>query len=130
MINTAVEYIAIIINSISIGVVVYGTVFISIAFVHNELCRTKGKYTMEKLRELRVDLGGYILLSLELLIASDILKTILEPGLTELGILGGIVVLRTVLSVFLNKEISEIEAEHQSLKAHLEKLRNDSSANT
>mgnify|MGYP002226517804 len=47
------------------------------------------------------------------MIASDILKTVLEPTLNELAILGGIVVLRTVLSVFLNKEIKELETENK-----------------
>ena len=57
--------------------------------------------------------GTYLLLGLEFLIASDILKTVLEPTLNELAILGGIVVLRTVLSVFLNKEIKELETENK-----------------
>lgn len=52
-----------------------------------------------------------LLLGLEFLIASDILKTVLEPTLNELAILGGIVVLRTILSVFLNREIKDLEAE-------------------
>ena len=43
----------------------------------------------------------------------SILKTVLEPTLNELAILGGIVVLRTVLSVFLNKEIKELETENK-----------------
>ena len=42
----------------------------------------------------------------------DSLKTVLEPTLNELAILGGVVVLRTVLSVFLNKEIKELETEN------------------
>ena len=50
---------------------------------------------------------------LEFLIASDILKTVLEPTLNELAILGGIVVLRTILSVFLNREIKDLEAESE-----------------
>ena len=44
-------------------------------------------------------------------IAADILKTIVEPGLHELGILAGVVLLRTILSFFLNKEIIEIDRE-------------------
>ena len=47
------------------------------------------------------------------MIASDILKTVLEPTLNELAILGGIVVLRTVLSVFLNKENKELDTENK-----------------
>ena len=58
--------------------------------------------------------GAYLLLGLELLIASDILKTVLEPSLDELAILGGIVVLRTILSVFLNKEIKELDNEKEA----------------
>jgi len=54
-----------------------------------------------------------LLLGLEFLIASDILKTVLEPTLNELAILGGIVVLRTILSVFLNREIKDLEGESE-----------------
>ena len=57
----------------------------------------------------------HLLLGLEFLIASDILKTVVDPTLDELAILGGVVVVRTVLSVFLNKEIKEL-AENESLK--------------
>jgi uncharacterized membrane protein len=41
------------------------------------------------------------------------MKTVLEPTLNELALLGGIVVLRTILSVFLNKEIKELESEEK-----------------
>ena len=37
----------------------------------------------------------------------------LEPGLNELAILGGIVVLRTVLSIFLNREIRDLQTEER-----------------
>ena len=64
---------------------------------------------------MRADFVTYILLGLEFLIASDILKTVVDPTLDELAILGGVVVVRTVLSVFLNKEIKEL-AENDSAK--------------
>ena len=54
---------------------------------------------------IRSDLGVYLLLGLELLIAADIIKTILNPALIELLTLGGIVLLRTILSVFLEREM-------------------------
>ena len=105
------EELAIIISFISIFVVVYGTLIAAGAFIKTELTRLRGKHNIQKLRVLRADLGTYLLLALELLIAADILKTIVEPGLHELAILGGVVVLRTVLSFFLNKEILEIDKE-------------------
>ena len=62
----------------------------------------------------RADFGSYLLLGLEFLIASDILKTVVDPTLDELAILGGVVIVRTVLSVFLNKEIKELAEEENS----------------
>ena len=44
----------------------------------------------------------------------DVLKTVVDPTLDELAILGGVVIVRTVLSVFLNKEIKELAEEENS----------------
>ncbi len=54
---------------------------------------------------LRHQLAYYILLSLEFLIAADIIDTILQPSLEELAILAGVVVIRTVISLSLNWEL-------------------------
>lgn len=107
------EMVSHVISIISIGVIIYGTVIALVAFVRTELHRVKKNYNIQFLRILRADLGTYLLLGLELLIAADIMKTILEPGIQELCILAGIVVLRTVLSFFLNKEIDEIDKERK-----------------
>ncbi len=100
-----------VISIISCAIVVYGAVISFIAIIKTELCRLKGTYDIIQLRVIRADLGTYLLLGLELLIAADILQTILEPSTQELMILGGIVLLRTILSYFLNKEIEEIDDE-------------------
>lgn len=110
---TILNLLATIISVISLLIVTYGALIAFIAFTINELKRFTGKYTSINIRRLRATFGTYLLLGLEFLIASDILKTVLEPTLNELAILGGIVVLRTVLSVFLNKEIKELEAENE-----------------
>lgn len=120
LIAVILEKIATIISIVSIAVVVYGTITATLAIIKHELTRFKKQFSIQPLRVIRADLGTYLLLGLELLIASDILKTIVEPGLHELLILGGVVVLRTVLSVFLNKEIREIDAEQN--KHHTEIL--------
>lgn len=101
------------ISAISLLIVTYGALIGLLAFLRNELQRFTGKFSTTNIRKLRANFGTYLLLGLEFLIASDILKTVLEPSLNELAILGGIVVLRTVLSVFLNKEIKELEAEEK-----------------
>ena len=105
---------ATIISVISLLIVTYGALIAFIAFTINELKRFTGKYTSINIRRLRATFGTYLLLGLEFLIASDILKTVLEPTLNELAILGGIVVLRTVLSVFLRVQL-KIESQKQEV---------------
>lgn len=104
-------YVEMVISIISVAVVIYGVVIALIALLKTEFLRVKGKYSILRVRVIRADLGTYLLFSLELLIAADVIKTILDPGLQELIILGGVVLLRTVLSFFLNREILEIDKE-------------------
>lgn len=80
------------ISVISLIIVIYGAIIAFCAFTRNESRRFTGKYSFTATRELRADLGTYLLLGLEFLIASDILKTVLEPGLNELAILGEVII--------------------------------------
>ena len=114
MLLTFLNTLATIISVISLLIVTYG-VLVCFIFLRNEIKRFNGTYTVNNIRQLRADFGTYLLLGLEFLIASDILKTVVDPTLDELAILGGVVVVRTVLSVFLNKEIKEL-AENDSAK--------------
>ena len=107
------EIIELAISIVSIAVVVYGALCAVVSLFRTEFRRVRGTYNIQRVRVIRADFGTYLLLGLELLIAADILKTIFEPGLSELLVLGGIVLLRTILSFFLNREIKEIEKERQ-----------------
>ena len=114
MLTHFLNFLATIISVISLLIVTYGALIAFISFLINELMRFNGKYSPINIRKLRATFGTYLLLGLEFLIASDILTTVLEPSLNVLAILGGVVVLRTVLSVFLNKEIKELEVESKA----------------
>ena len=114
MLLTFLNILATIIGVISLLIVTYGVFVGFIAFLRNEFNRINGTYTINNGRQLRADFGSYLLLGLEFLIASDILKTVVDPTLDELAILGGVVIVRTVLSVFLNKEIKELAEEENS----------------
>ena len=115
MLLTFLNTLATIISVISLLIVTYGVLVGFVAFLRNEIKRFNGTYTINNIRQLRADFGSYLLLGLEFLIASDILKTVVDPTLDELAILGGVVVVRTILSVFLNKEIKEL-AKDDSVK--------------
>lgn len=114
MLHTFLNIIATIISVISLLIVAYGVFVGFVAFLRNEIKRFNGTYTVNNIRQLRADFGSYLLLGLEFLIASDILKTVVDPSLDELAILGGVVVVRTILSVFLNKEIKELAEDENS----------------
>lgn len=58
-------------------------------------------------REYRANLGRGILIGLEILIAADILKSVVvDPTVEGIIVLGGIVAIRTFLSISLDVEIN------------------------
>lgn len=56
--------------------------------------------------EVRLRLGRWLVLALEFQVAADILRTAVAPTWNEIGQLAAIIVLRTVLNFFLQKEIA------------------------
>jgi uncharacterized membrane protein len=58
----------------------------------------------------RLELGRMLVLGLEFTVASDILRTAVAPTRSEILTLGGIVLLRTLLNLFLEREIRAGEA--------------------
>lgn len=62
------------------------------------------------LEESRLALGHSLILSLEFLIAADILRTAVAPSWTDIGQLAAIVAIRTALSYFLSYELERAES--------------------
>jgi len=58
---------------------------------------------------IRLRLGRWLTLALEFLLAADILATAVAPTWDEIGKLGAIIVLRTVLNFFLDIEMEKAE---------------------
>lgn len=67
---------------------------------------------------IRLRLGQWLSLALEFEVAADILRTAIAPTWTDIGQLGAIVMLRTVLNYFLQKEISTAKAGRESETLH------------
>ena len=55
--------------------------------------------------EIRLYLGQYLVLGLEFQVGADILATAVSPTFEDVQLLAAIVVIRTVLSYFLQKEL-------------------------
>lgn len=72
-----------------------------LAFIHGS--------TDQRIKEkIRADLGRWLSLGLEFELAADILRTAVTPTWNEIGQLAAIIVLRTVLNYFIQKEIDRI----------------------
>lgn len=63
---------------------------------------------IKQLQIVRCDLGVKLVFALELLIISDLLVTIVSRSMDDMIIVGALVLIRTVIGYFLNKEIEEV----------------------
>ena len=93
----------------AIVIISWGALLTFFRFVLLEVKRLRGTKTYHEKIILRHQFGSYLLLGLEFLIAADIILTITYPSLEEIGILASIVVIRTVISYFLDKEMAYSE---------------------
>ena len=103
------EYLTIAIGTFGVLVIAWGVFLGIFHFLNSEVLRLRGQDVTHKRNVLRQNLGYYLLLGLEILIAADIIETIIKPELKELAILGIIIVLRTVISFSLNWELAHTE---------------------
>jgi uncharacterized membrane protein len=60
--------------------------------------------------QVRLRLGRWLAVALEFELAADVLRTAVAPTWREIGQLAAIIVLRTLLNFFLQKEIDKAEA--------------------
>ena len=94
----------------SIAIMLIGSLRFVVGFVKAE---TSGDADLrvKRIDRERMELGRYILSALELLIVSDIIHTALSLALADLLILGLLVLIRSAISFFLDREIREIRDE-------------------
>jgi uncharacterized membrane protein len=84
-----------------IAIIAGGTIAV-VAFARNLRDRSGG----DAYRALRASLGRSILLGLEILVAADIIRTVAAtPTFQSVGVLAGIVLIRTFLSFSLEVEL-------------------------
>jgi len=62
-------------------------------------------WNAEAIMGIRLDLGRWLSLALEFELAADILRTAVAPTWNEIGQLAAIIVIRTALNFFLQREI-------------------------
>ena len=92
-------------NIIGALITLRGVVIALGEFFKKEFSKKKDSVGLHE--SIRITLGSYLVLGLEFFIAGDIIKTIITPTWETLGILGAIVMIRTILSYFLTKDLKK-----------------------
>jgi len=102
------------ISVLGVLVIVFGVFGGVVRFLRSELSAAHGVDVEPERRKLRQVLGYYLLLGLEILIAADIIDTLMKPEPRELITLGAIVAIRTVISFSLNAELKHAQTDTAS----------------
>jgi uncharacterized membrane protein len=108
MLIQVVEVLARVVDLVGIGVIFWGVGAGLVGFVSAHMQRSKGITVLQAIAQARCKIGTYILFGLEILIASDIAQTIIDPTYENLILLGAIVAIRIILSFFLSRELEAI----------------------
>lgn len=104
-VHSVISILSLVINLIGASITVWGILLALVAFLYKEIFNRKRAIELNEL--IRLTLGSYLVLALEFFIASDIIKTVITPSWESLGMLGAIIIIRTVLSYFLTKDVSK-----------------------
>ena len=103
-INSIFEIVSEIIDVFGVGVIVLGIVLGTFRFIKAKIKNPADTGSFESYRE---DLGRSLLLSLEFLVAADIIRSVaITPTLESVTILGIIILIRTFLSVTMELEVN------------------------
>jgi uncharacterized membrane protein len=106
----ALEWAVVAIDVFACVILLIGAVRFIAGFTMAELKRDDTRRVRGVNRE-RVELGRYILGGLELLIVSDIIHTALSLAMIDLIFLGLLVIIRSLISYFLDMELEQVKKE-------------------
>lgn len=107
LITGPLEVISMCLSLFSVLVLVWGVILCAIRFFRLQFSHRASRQGLMELTRDKNALGVYVLLSLEILIAADIIDSIAKPTWEDIVRLGAIVAIRTVIAYFLNKEIRD-----------------------
>jgi uncharacterized membrane protein len=103
--------------------VVIGTAVIRGIAAYLQLLFSRSKQHFDATEVVRLQLGRVLALGLEFTVASDILRTAVAPTRQDILNLGAIVLLRTLLNYFLEREIQQGEQRRLLERPSIENIR-------
>ncbi|WP_323763393.1 DUF1622 domain-containing protein [Marinovum sp.] len=102
------EWAAAIVDIAAVVLILLGAVRFIVGVTGAEIFQ-RGSDRVNKTNRERIELGRYILASLELFIVSDIIHTALSLAFSDLMFLGLLVVIRSITSFFLDRELEQLK---------------------
>lgn len=99
-------YLATIVEAAAAVIIAYGAVEAGLRVLKLLVTRKNMPFAKE---DIRLNLGQWLTLALEFELAADILRTAVAPSWNDIGQLAAIIVIRTTLNYFLQKEIEKAE---------------------
>ena len=102
---------AILLKIIIEGIAIFILALAIIKAIKELVFRNRRMDREEKLSQVRLDLGVALALSLEFLLAADIVATAVSPSWDAVGKLAAISGIRTFLNYFLEREVRDLELE-------------------
>ncbi len=110
-INEILEWLAVAVDLTGALIMVWAFVAAVVAVVRSSISAGDARSRILGMQAARCGLGVKLVFALELMIISDLFHTIISRSVDDLILVGGLVVIRTAIAFFLNKEIQEVHAE-------------------
>ncbi|MBO0431752.1 DUF1622 domain-containing protein [Enterococcus sp. DIV0660C] len=105
------QYLVLGFNFLAILLLLWGAVLSAKDFLYFSFDKQLTKQEkIKKNTEIKKMLGGYILLSLEIIISAGIIESIIKPTLKDIFQLAALVGIRTIISYFLNEELGAFDS--------------------
>lgn len=104
------------VSFIGVMIIISGIILALIQYLYFSLTSLLN-HNPSKINAIRLTLGRILILGLEFIVAADLIGTTTTPDYYSLGILAIIVIIRTILSFSLNREIMGLSKETQSISS-------------
>jgi uncharacterized membrane protein len=110
----AFEWLVVAVELFAIAILLIGLVRFLWDFVSGESFRRQAHERTHRLNLGRIELGRHILAALEVFIVGDLIRTVLHLTFDNVLLLGALVIIRSLISVFLERELRHLEQEVSS----------------
>ena len=110
-IHLVLEWLAVIIDLTAVLIMIWAFVAAVVGLVRGSISAGDAHSRILNMQAARCGLGVKLVFALELMIISDLFHTIITRSVDDMILVGGLVVIRTAIAYFINKEIQEVSAE-------------------